>query len=146
MKKSLMIKWCLIVVMSLSASAMWAQADLQIGRVFDLYGHSKGCKMVELHNSSFRGYELEVYKSLAYSRYGNAIENYLKTDRKNARKVREIVEDGIVTSGYYMMKPVRQGINRYILFRNGSKQSGTVVYIEGALTPDKLMKLCTPNK
>lgn len=141
-----MIKWCLIVVMSLSASAMWAQADLQIGRVFDLYGHSKGCKMVELHHSSFRGYELEVYKSLVYSRYGNAIEAYLKTDRKNARKVREIVEDGIITSGYYMMKPVRQGLNRYILFRNGSKQSGTVVYIEGALTPDKLMKLCTPNK
>jgi hypothetical protein len=146
MKKSLMIKWCLIVVMSLSASAMWAQADLQIGRVFDLYGHSKGCKMVELHHSSFRGYELEVYKSLVYSRYGNAIEAYLKTDRKNARKVREIVEDGIITSGYYMMKPVRQGLNRYILFRNGSKQSGTVVYIEGALTPDELMKLCTPNR
>jgi hypothetical protein len=141
-----MIKWCLIVVMSLSASAMWAQADLQIGRVFDLYGHSKGCKMVELHHSSFRGYELEVYKSLVYSRYGNAIEAYLKTDRKNARKVREIVEDGIITSGYYMMKPVRQGLNRYILFRNGSKQSGTVVYIEGALTPDELMKLCTPNR
>jgi hypothetical protein len=132
--------------MSLSASAMWAQADLQIGRVFDLYGHSKGCKMVELHHSSFRGYELEVYKSLVYSRYGNAIEAYLKTDRKNARKVREIVEDGIITSGYYMMKPVRQGLNRYILFRNGSKQSGTVVYIEGALTPDELMKLCTPNR
>lgn len=141
-----MIKWCLIVVMSLSTSAMWAQADLQIGRVFDLYGHSKGCKMVELHHSSFRGYELEVYKSLVYSRYGNAIEAYLKTDRKNARKVREIVEDGIITSGYYMMKPVRQGLNRYILFRNGSKQSGTVVYIEGALTPDELMKLCTPNR
>lgn len=85
-------------------------------------------------------------KSLVYSRYGNAIEAYLKTDRKNARKVREIVEDGIITSGYYMMKPVRQGLNRYILFRNGSKQSGTVVYIEGALTPDELMKLCTPNR
>lgn len=132
--------------MLLSASTMLAQADLQVGRVFDLYGHSKGCKMVELHHSSFRGYELDVYKSLIYSRYGNAIENYLKADRKNARKVREIVEDGVITSGYYMMKQTRQGINRYILFRNGSGQSGTVVYIEGALSPDELMKLCTVNK
>jgi hypothetical protein len=129
--------------MLLSASAMQAQDDLQVGRVFSLYGHLKGCKMVEMHHCSFRGQELDVYKSLIYRKYGSAIKNYLMSDRKSARKVREIVEDGVIKSGYYMMRPTRPGINRYILFRNGSGESGTVVYMEGTLTPEELMKMCT---
>lgn len=124
-------------------SAAQAQSDLQINKVFEQFGHSKGCKMVELHHGTFKGYQLEVYKSLVYKKVGNSVEEYLKQDRKNAKKVKEIVEDGIITSGYYMMRPVTSGINRYILFRKGNNLNGTVIYIEGTLSPEQLMDLCT---
>lgn len=136
----------MISMMMFSASIMSAQDDLQVSNVFQLYGHDKGCKMVELHHGTFKGYQLDVYKSLIYKKIGNNVENYLKQDRKNAKKVREIVEDGQVTSGYYLMKPVKAGTNRYILFKKGENQSGTVIYIEGSLSPEQLMDLCTIRK
>ena len=136
----------MISMMMFSASIMSAQDDLQVSNVFQLYGHDKGCKMVELHHGTFKGYQLDVYKSLIYKKIGNNVENYLKQDRKNAKKVREIVEDGQVTSGYYLMKPIKAGTNRYILFKKGENQSGTVIYIEGSLSPEQLMDLCTIRK
>ena len=136
----------MISMMMFSASIMSAQDDLQVSNVFQLYGHDKGCKMVELHHGTFKGYQLDVYKSLIYKKIGNNVENYLKQDRKNAKKVREIIEDGQVTSGYYLMKPIKSGTNRYILFKKGENQSGTVIYIEGSLSPEQLMDLCTIRK
>lgn len=133
----------MITMMIFSASVMRAQDDLQVSNIFQLYGHDKGCKMVELHHGTFKGFQLDVYKSLIYKENGNNVENYLRQDKKNAKKVREIVEDGQVTSGYYLMKPIKSGINRYILFKKGDNQSGTVVYIEGSLSPEQLMDLCT---
>ena len=146
MKKNMIIRMIMISMMMFSASVMSAQDDLQVSNVFQLYGHDKGCKMVELHHGTFKGYQLDVYKSLIYKKIGNNVENYLKQDRKNAKKVREIVEDGQVTSGYYLMKPVKAGTNRYILFKKGENQSGTVIYIEGSLSPEQLMDLCTIRK
>ena len=136
----------MISMMMFSASIMSAQDDLQVSNVFQLYGHDKGCKMVELHHGTFKGYQLDVYKSLIYKKIGNNVENYLKQDRKNAKKVREIIEDGQVTSGYYLMRPIKAGTNRYILFKKGENQSGTVIYIEGSLSPEQLMDLCTIRK
>ena len=146
MKKNMIIRMIMISMMMFSASIMSAQDDLQVSNVFQLYGHDKGCKMVELHHGTFKGYQLDVYKSLIYKKIGNNVENYLKQDRKNAKKVREIVEDGQVTSGYYLMKPVKSGTNRYILFKKGENQNGTVIYIEGSLSPEQLMDLCTIRK
>jgi len=143
MKKNIGIKIAMITMMIFSASVMRAQDDLQVSNIFQLYGHDKGCKMVELHHGTFKGFQLDVYKSLIYKENGNNVENYLRQDKKNAKKVREIVEDGQVTSGYYLMKPIKSGINRYILFKKGDNQSGTIVYIEGSLSPEQLMDLCT---
>lgn len=143
MKKNIGIKIAMITMMIFSASVMRAQDDLQVSNIFQLYGHDKGCKMVELHHGTFKGFQLDVYKSLIYKKNGNNVENYLRQDKKNAKKVREIVEDGQVTSGYYLMKPIKSGINRYILFKKGDNQSGTIVYIEGSLSPEQLMDLCT---
>ena len=146
MKKNMIIRMIMITMMMFSASIMSAQDDLQVSNVFQLYGHDKGCKMVELHHGTFKGYQLDVYKSLIYKKIGNNVENYLKQDRKNAKKVREIIEDGQVTSGYYLMRPIKAGTNRYILFKKGENQSGTVIYIEGSLSPEQLMDLCTIRK
>ena len=50
----------------ISVLAASAQQGLNIDNVFKRYGHAKGCKMVELHDTKLRGYELKVYKSLTY--------------------------------------------------------------------------------
>lgn|SRR5574344_192159 len=133
----------IMLMMTIGANA---QNDLHIETVFERFGNAKGCKMVELHDGNLKGYELKIYKSITYKKIGNSIEVYLKLDRNNAKKVREVVQDGKIISGYYMMSPIKSGINRYILFKNDGNSNGTVIYIEGELSPDELMKLCTTIK
>ena len=41
-----------------------------------------------------------------------------------------------------MLPPLPSGLNRYILFSNSPNNSGAVIYIEGTLGPDDIMKLC----
>ena len=53
-----------------------------------------------------------------------------------------MVENGQIVSGYYIMPPKSKGINRYILFSKVKPNRGTVIYIEGELSPDDIMKLC----
>lgn len=135
------------VAAALAAALMFAlpaagQEGLHIADVFRLYGHDKGCKMVEMHDAKLHGYELKLYKSLTYKNLQTAIDPYLKADRKAAKKIREVVEHGRIVSGYYMMPPLGNGINRYILFGNPRGNAGAVIYIEGALSPEDIMKLC----
>lgn len=133
----------LIAALALTAATpAMAQEGLNVNKVFQRFGHAKGCKMVEMHNAKLKGYELKVYKSLTYKDIGASIEPYLKADRKNAKKIREVVENGQIVSGYYIMPPKSKGINRYILFSKVKPNRGTVIYIEGELSPDDIMKLC----
>lgn len=118
------------------------QEGLHVADVFRLYGHAKGCKMVEMHDARLHGYELKLYKSLTYKNLQPAVDPYLKADRKAARKIREVVENGRIVSGYYMMPPLGGGVNRYILFGNPRGRAGAVIYIEGELSPEDIMKLC----
>lgn len=134
-----MLSVAMALAFALSASA---QQGLGIDNVFKRFGHAKGCTMVEMHDARLKGYKLKVYKSLTYKDLQPSIDPYLKGDRKNARKIREVVESGRIVSGYYMMAPLGNGVNRYILFSNPRGNSGAVIYIEGRLTPDDIMKLC----
>lgn len=129
---------CLLAIL-MPASA---QSDLQTGIAFERFGKARNCKMVVLNDATLRGYKLKVYKSLTYKKIGASIAPYLNADRKKARKIREIVDDGKVTSGYYMLPPLPSGYNRYILFSNTPNDSGAIIYIEGTLGPDDIMKLC----
>ena len=119
---------CLLMVL-IPASA---QSDLQISVAFERFGKAKNCKMVVLN----------VYKSLTYKKIGASIAPYIDADRKKARKIREIVDNGKVTSGYYILPQLPSGLNRYILFSNGPNDSGAVIYIEGTLGPDDIMNVC----
>lgn len=124
------------------STGLMAQAGLHVEKAFNQFGHAKGCKMVEMHDAKMKGYRLHVYKSLTYKRDGGSIDAYLKEDRKKAKKIREVVENGRITSGYYMMQPLDNGHNRYILFSNTGRGGGALIYIEGNLAPDDIMKLC----
>lgn len=137
--KRIMVTLAIMVACTMTAAA---QEGLNVDKVFQRFGKLKGCKMVVMKNTELRGYKLQTYKSLAYKNLYSAIEPYLAADKKSAKKVREVVEEGRIVSGYYMMTPLRGGINRYILFSNVGGHKGTVIYIEGTLSPDDIMKLC----
>lgn len=137
--KRIMVTLAIMVACTITAAA---QEGLNVDRVFQRFGKSKGCKMVVMKNTELRGYKLHTYKSLVYKNLYSAIEPYLAADKKSAKKVREVVEEGRIVSGYYMMAPLRGGINRYILFSNVGGHKGTVIYIEGTLSPDDIMKMC----
>lgn len=143
MKRTNIMRTTLTMVLLMAVMmAVNAQEGLGVDNVFKRFGHSKGCKMVEMHDTQLRGHELKVYKSLTYKNLASSIEPYLNADRKRAKKIREVMEDGQVVSGYYMMPQEKKGINRYILFSRAHAPRGTVIYIEGELSPDDIMKLC----
>lgn len=119
-----------------------AQEDLHINKIFERYGHEKNCKLVVTHNMKLRQYKLKVYKALVYKKRKIDIDTYLNEDRKNAKKIREVVDNGKIVSGYYMMQSKEEGMNRYILFSKVYENEGAVIYIEGPLSPDDIMKLC----
>uniref|UniRef100_UPI004028F1A9 DUF6108 family protein n=1 Tax=Segatella copri TaxID=165179 RepID=UPI004028F1A9 len=137
--KRFFIGLLLIVVASISANA---QEGLYVKSIFQRFGHAKGCKMVTMQNTQLKGYKLKIYKSLVYKYHATEIAHYLKSDRKAAKKIREVVENGKMVSGYYMMAPLSNGDNRFILFSNPRESKGTVIYIEGDLSPEDIMKLC----
>jgi len=123
-----------------------AQQGLAVADVFSRYGHERGCRMVEMHDTNLRGYELKTYQSLTYRSQGNEIATMLDADRRKARKIREVVSDGRVTSGYYIMPPTVEGLNRYVLYSQKTNKSGAVIYIEGKLEPDDILRICYQSK
>lgn len=140
----LTVRTVLIAVMTLFVTLpSQAQEGLAVNSIFQQYGHSKECKMVVMQNTKLRGYRLAVYKSLTYNnKYATSINNILKTDRRAAKKIREVVDNGRIASGYYMMAPLQSGNNRYILFSNTDHNKGAVIYIEGDLSPEDIMSIC----
>lgn len=137
----------IFLLLLVSTMASRAQDGLAVAKVFQQYGHSKGCKMVVMLNTKLRGYRLATYKSLTYSNlYAAGIEPYLKADRKAAKKIREVVDNGTIVSGYYMMPPLPSGANRYVLFSRTDRGKGAVIYIEGNLSPEDIMSICYTKK
>ena len=142
MKRYLFRRMMFMAVLLMLAVAAMGQKGLNVDNVFQRYGRAKGCKMVVMENTTLHGYKLRVYRSLVYKKLHHAVKPYLDADRKNAKKVREVIDGGELVSGYYMMKPLPGGYNRYILFSYVDSRKGTVIYIEGKLSPDDILKLC----
>ncbi|MBQ8097621.1 MAG: hypothetical protein IJ243_11185 [Prevotella sp.] len=132
----------LILLLVAIATGALAQQGLRVADIFSRYGHERGCKMVEMHDTELHGYELKTYQSLTYRIHGDEIAPLLEEDRRKAKKIREVVSDGRVSSGYYIMPPTAEGLNRYVLYTQKQDNSGAIVYIEGKLEPDDILKLC----
>ena len=135
-------KAVLMLLLSAVAFTVQAQSKLHVEQAFTNYGQRKGCKMVTMKDATLHGYKLSVYQSLTYKKLGDEIASLLAADRKNAKKIREVIDDGRIASGYYEMLPTREGLNRFVLYSRRSAQEGTVIYIEGTLTADDIMKMC----
>lgn len=137
MKTLRIVLLSIVCTLSLSVSA---QSDFAIGGIFEKYRKAKGCKMVEMHNADVKGFRLKLYKSLTYKKIGAIVDDALGRDRRVAKKIREVIDQGKVSTGYYMMIPY-DGQNRYILFSRIDGASGVLIYIEGKLSPEDIISL-----
>ncbi|WP_321480750.1 DUF6108 family protein [uncultured Bacteroides sp.] len=138
----------IILLMGISTS-LYAQQGLQIASVFQKYSKHKGVTMVELSNEMLETYEMTLYKSISFKNAGKAmplILRCLEIDKKKAKKVKEVILDGEIQSGYYQLPAIKEDINRFILFKTSKKGNATLIYIEGELDADDLVTMLFMKK
>lgn len=132
-----------LLAATLATTALHAQEQLKINSVFEKYGKQKGSTMVELSGESLKDYRLDIYRSitLPYKKsVPNDIQQSLEADKKQARKIKEVVSNGFILSGYYQLPEKSKNINRYILFKTGNDGTATLIYIEGGSDSEELIK------
>lgn len=143
--KQLFKRWNLIAIMLLIPMCGWAQKDLKIMALFDEYGKKKGSTMVELSKEMLEAYDMTLYRSITISEDEKAIQKaqkYITEDKKKAKKIKEVVNKGLIVSGYYqLIAKTDKGMNRFILFKVSRRGSVSIVYIEGKLDSDDLVTL-----
>lgn len=143
------IRTALITLLLTAVGTAHAQQGLQIASVFQKYGKQKGVTMVELSKEMLDTYQMTLYKSIVFKDVEEALPTIircLETDKKKARKVKEVVAGGQIQSGYYQLPQLKEDINRFILFKTGKKSSATLIYIEGELEADDLITLLFMKK
>lgn len=143
------IRTALIILLLTAVGTAHAQQGLQIASIFQKYGKQKGVTMVELSKEMLDTYQMTLYKSIVFKDVEEALPTIircLETDKKKARKVKEVVVGGQIQSGYYQLPQLKEDINRFILFKTGKKSSATLIYIEGELDADDLITLLFMKK
>ena len=131
-------------------SGMQAQEDLEIKKAFDLYGEKKGVVMVELTDEMLDGYDFSLFKSLMIKENREAadyIRKCLKKDEVGAKKVKQVVANGVPTS-IYLQLPRKKELYRLILFNETSNPEHkiTLIYIESKNDSEDVLKLILKKK
>lgn len=130
--------------MTLSFSiAMSAQEGLCINSIFKKYGKQKGATMVVLSGKAIKEYKLNTYKSITVNydkAVFNEIQNCIEEDKKGASKIKEVINNGIVSSGYYKLLNTNEINNEYILFKVGDNHKATIIYMEGGIESERLIE------
>ena len=148
MNKVIRTTW-IILLLTVASGMARAQQGLQIASVFQKYGKQKGVTMVELSNEMLETYQMTLYKSLVFKDVNDALPTILRcleADKKKAKKVKEVVSNGQIKSGYYQLPQLKEDVNRFILFKTGKKDSATLIYIEGELDADDLITMLFMKK
>ncbi|MDD3079770.1 MAG: hypothetical protein PHH37_11815 [Paludibacter sp.] len=141
----LLILCCLGVSVGVSA-----QDNLQIRKVFEKYGDRKGVTMVELSDEALEGYDFSLFKSITINNDSQAadfIRACLAQDESGAKKVKQVVSNGIPTSIFLQLPPKHQ-LFRLILFNETFKpeQKTTLIYIESKKDSEDVLKLILKKK
>lgn len=140
----------LLVIMSFFPLHLFAQKDLQISKVFDLYGKKKGVVMVELSGEALENYDLSFFKSIVIKDDPSAasfIKQCLDQDQKGAKKIKQVVANGVLTSEFLVLPP-KGNENRIILY-NESPLAGnqiTLIYLESKTDPGEVLNLLLKKK
>jgi hypothetical protein len=127
-----------------------AQNDLQISRVFDQYGNKKGSVMVEMTDEMLEGYDFSLFKSITISGNPQAadfIRKCLIKDETGAKKVKQVVANGVLTS-VYLQLPRKGQLYRLILFNETFTpiEKITLIYIESKNDSEDVLKLILKKK
>ena len=127
-----------------------AQSDLQISKVFDQYGERKGVVMVELSDEMLDGYDFSLFKSITIKNNRAAadfIRKCLIKDELGAKKVKQVVANGVPTS-IYLQLPRKGEFYRLILFNETFKPEHkiTLIYIESKNDSEDVLKLILKKK
>jgi len=127
-----------------------AQSDLQISKAFDQYGERKGVVMVELTNEMLDGYDFSLFKSITIKDNPTAsefIRKCLAKDEIGAKKVKQVISNGIPTSTYLQL-PHKGQLFRLILFSETFKPESkiTLIYIESKNDSEDVLKLILKRK
>jgi len=141
MKRLIRALPCCLLMFSLGVHA---QKGLQIATLFQQYGKQEGTTYVELSKMLSKNWDITHYKSLKLKKAEKALPDIyrcLEADRIHARKIKEVLTDGRIQSGYYQLPPLQGKTNRFILFRLGKKGEATLIYIEGEIDSDDLVTL-----
>jgi len=145
------IYFLLLVAVALTASpSLFAQKDLQISKVFDQFGKKRGVVMVELTNEVLENYNFTLFKSITIRNDPFAaifIRECLSRDGTGAKKIKQVVTNGIPTS-IYLQLPRKDKDNRLVLFNESSKPRSqiTLIYIETKSETEDVLKLLLKKK
>ena len=135
----LLILSLLLVISTITANA---QENLKINTIFEKYGKQKGATMVVLSGKALHNYQLDKYHSITV-RYDKSmleeIQQCLETDKEQARQIKEVISNGLISSGYYQLPEEENNINRYILFKIGDDGTATLIYMEGGKDSEELI-------
>lgn len=116
--------------------------NLKINSIFEKYGKLKGSTMVILSGEAVQNYRLSLYRSITL-RYedpqSNDLQQCLNADKQQARKIKEVISNGMIRSGYYQLPDEGGKMNRYILFKIADDQQATLIYMEGDLKSEELI-------
>jgi hypothetical protein len=133
----------LFLLLATFGTTVQAQGSLRINRIFEKYGKQKGATMVVLSGKALHNYRLDKYHSITV-KYDKAIlddiQQCLEADKKQAHQIKEVINNGLISSGYYQL-PEENLINRYILFKIGDDGTATLIYMEGGQDSEELINL-----
>lgn len=132
----------LLIMIIISTASLKAQEELSINTIFEKYGKQKGSTMVVLSGKALHEHKLDKYKGITLKSdiyIINEIQLCLETDKKKATQIKEVISDGIITSGFYQLSEKSNLINRYILFKIGNDGTATLIYLEGGTESEELV-------
>ncbi len=140
----------LILAITGSAATLQAQSGLAIRKVFDTYGKSKDAVMVELSMDVLQGYDFALFKSITITNNEEAAtlaRECIAIDEKDAKKVKQVVANGIPTS-VYLQLPQRGKYFRLILYNHARQPESkvTLIYIETEQDSENVLKLILKKK
>ena len=138
-----------LIVMCLIASTTFAQKQLAINKIFEKYGKQKGSTMVVLSDDMIKSYHLDFYKSITLpfdKKRSEEIQESLETDKKQAKKIKEVISNGIIYSGYYQLPTEDKLKNRYILFKISDNATATLIYMEGDSESEQVVNMLFMKK
>jgi hypothetical protein len=149
--KSIKTYFVPILILFLAVSpSLYAQKDLQINKVFEQYGEKKGVTMVDMTNEMLDGYDFSLFKSITIKNNPSAadfIRKCLEKDQEGARKVKQVMANGVLTS-VYLQLPRKGQLYRLILFNQSFQQENkiTLIYIESKNDSENILKLILKKK